>query len=182
MKTTILQQLHDNSGHLGVKKTTEGVKQRLYTGQDMNLTSRNGYRNANSVSNAIFHNRNLKPLWEQSRLLTRLKISWDIMGPLPTSSKGKKYILVVTDIFSKWVEAFALRSTDAETLATVLVDEVCADMEFHHSFTVTKDLILQAKSYLLFVLVLESSAHRPMHTTCKEMGKWSVSTEPWKQC
>ena len=38
------------------------------------------------------------------------------MGPLPTSSKGKKYILVVTDIFSKWVEAFALRSTD-----TVLV-------------------------------------------------------------
>lgn len=46
------------------------------------------------------------------------------MGPLPVSSKGRKYILVVTDIFSKWVEAFALRSTDAETLATVLVDEV----------------------------------------------------------
>lgn len=46
------------------------------------------------------------------------------MGPLPTSSKGKKYILVVTDIFSKWVEAFSLRSTDTETLATVLVDEI----------------------------------------------------------
>ena len=46
------------------------------------------------------------------------------MGPLLTSSKGKKYILVVTDVFSKWVEAFALRSTDTETLATVLVNEV----------------------------------------------------------
>ena len=46
------------------------------------------------------------------------------MGPLPTSSKGKKYILVVTDIFSKWVEAFALKSTDTETLATVLVNEI----------------------------------------------------------
>ena len=30
MTTTILQQLHDNSGHLGVKKTTEGMKQRFY--------------------------------------------------------------------------------------------------------------------------------------------------------
>ena len=46
------------------------------------------------------------------------------MGPLPTSSKGKKYILVVTDIFSKWVEAFALKSTDTETLATVLINEI----------------------------------------------------------
>ena len=35
-----------------------------------------------------------------------------------------KYILVVTDIFSEWVGAFALRSTDMETLATVLVNEV----------------------------------------------------------
>ena len=37
-----------------------------------------------------------------------------------------KYILVVTDIFSKWVKAFPIRATDTETLATILVDEtVC---------------------------------------------------------
>ena len=52
------------------------------------------------------------------------KISWDIMGPLPVSSKGHKYILVITDMFSKWVEAFPLRVTDSETLAKVLVDEI----------------------------------------------------------
>ena len=51
-------------------------------------------------------------------------ISWDIMGPLPTSTKGNKYILVITDLFSKWVEAFPLIATDSETLASVLVDEV----------------------------------------------------------
>ena len=45
------------------------------------------------------------------------------MGPLPTSSKGKKYILVMTDFFSKWVEAFALQTMDTETLATVVVNE-----------------------------------------------------------
>ena len=51
-------------------------------------------------------------------------ISWDIMGPLPLSSKGNKYILVITDLFSKWVEAFPLAVTDSETLAYVLMDEV----------------------------------------------------------
>ena len=46
------------------------------------------------------------------------------MGPLPISSQGNKYILVVTDIFTKWVEAFALKDTTANTLATVLLNEV----------------------------------------------------------
>ena len=30
LKTTVLQQLHDNSGHFGIRKTTENVKQRFY--------------------------------------------------------------------------------------------------------------------------------------------------------
>ena len=46
------------------------------------------------------------------------------MGPLPSSTRGCKYILVITDLFSKWVEAFPLAATDSETLASVLVDEV----------------------------------------------------------
>ena len=30
LKTTVLQQLHDNSGHLGIHKTTESIKERFY--------------------------------------------------------------------------------------------------------------------------------------------------------
>ena len=52
------------------------------------------------------------------------KISWDIMGPLPTTDQGHKNILVVTDLFTKWVEAFPLRDITSTTLATVLVDEI----------------------------------------------------------
>ena len=52
------------------------------------------------------------------------KISWDIMDPLPTSEQGTRYIVVVTDLFSKWVEAFAIKDTTSSTHAIVLVDEV----------------------------------------------------------
>lgn len=52
------------------------------------------------------------------------KVSWDVMGPLPVTSNGNKYIVVITDLFSKWVEAFPIQSTDTKTLATLLVNEV----------------------------------------------------------
>ena len=51
------------------------------------------------------------------------KVAWDIMGPLPETKRGNKYILVLTDLFTKWVEAFPLKETSAETLAGVLYNE-----------------------------------------------------------
>ena len=45
------------------------------------------------------------------------------MGPLPPSESGNKYILVVTDLFTKLVEAFPIHDTTSSTLATVLVDQ-----------------------------------------------------------
>jgi hypothetical protein len=41
-------------------------------------------------------------------------ITTDILGPLNTTVNGKKYILVVCDHFSKWVEIFSLKSMTAE--------------------------------------------------------------------
>ena len=46
------------------------------------------------------------------------------MGPLPPTTAGNKYIVVVTDLFSKWVEAFPVKAIDTETLASLLVDEI----------------------------------------------------------
>ena len=46
------------------------------------------------------------------------------MGPLPVTERGNKYILVVTDLFSKWVEAFPLQVTDGLTLTSILMDEM----------------------------------------------------------
>ena len=46
------------------------------------------------------------------------------MGSLPPTTAGNKYIMVVTDVFFKWVEAFPVKATDTETLASLLVNEI----------------------------------------------------------
>ena len=50
----------------------------------------------------------------------------DFIGPLKTSSCGKKWILLCVDSFSRWCEAFALPSSDAVTVAKVLYTEIFA--------------------------------------------------------
>ena len=124
LKRNILQQLHDHSGHLGIHKTTESVKQRFYwPGYESDIEmwikecQQCQQRNPQQP-------RQHAPLGTITASHPFQKVSWDIMGPLPTTAAGNKYILVVTDIFSKWTEAFPLHSTDSATLATILVNEV----------------------------------------------------------
>ena len=41
----------------------------------------------------------------------------DIVGPLPVSQGGNKYLLTFQDCFSKYAEAFPIRDQTAETIA-----------------------------------------------------------------
>lgn len=49
-------------------------------------------------------------------------VSCDIMGPFPRSPKGNRYLLVVTDHFSKWVELHPLRQLSSRTIWDKLRD------------------------------------------------------------
>jgi len=48
----------------------------------------------------------------------------DILGPLPTSTSGNNYLLVITDCFTKWVEAFLLSNIRAKTIAEIFMNQV----------------------------------------------------------
>ena len=54
------------------------------------------------------------------------RVAMDILGPLPESESGNKYLLLVADYFTKWPEAYALPNQEATTVAEVFVREyVC---------------------------------------------------------
>lgn len=46
------------------------------------------------------------------------------MGPYPITPRRKQYILVVTDLFSRWVEAFALPNSEAPLVIKTIENEI----------------------------------------------------------
>ena len=50
------------------------------------------------------------------------KVCLDILGPLPLTRQRNKYILVMTDIFTKWTEAIPMPDQEASTVTKVFVD------------------------------------------------------------
>jgi len=53
-----------------------------------------------------------------------IRVSVDITGPHPRSSRSNQYILTLVDHFSKWAEAIPLRNHTASTVARALVTHV----------------------------------------------------------
>jgi hypothetical protein len=51
-------------------------------------------------------------------------IAVDFMGPYATTREGNKYILVVTDLFTRWVEAFPVKGATTKTTVKLLENEV----------------------------------------------------------
>ncbi|XP_020298020.1 uncharacterized protein LOC109862393, partial [Pseudomyrmex gracilis] len=64
------------------------------------------------------------------------KLQMDILGPFSAFSSGNRYLLVVVNCFSKWVEAFPLKniraSTVAETRTTALHPQSDGQVERQH--------------------------------------------------
>ena len=52
------------------------------------------------------------------------RICTDYFGPLPKTERGNKYVMVVTDHFSRWVELLPVPDQTAQTCASVLLNEV----------------------------------------------------------
>ena len=50
----------------------------------------------------------------------------DILGPLPATHDSNRYIIVFSDYYTHWSEAYALSSTEAPRIAQLLGEEVLA--------------------------------------------------------
>ena len=50
-------------------------------------------------------------------------VTVDILGPLPESDNGNKYILVAEDYFTRWMEVYPNPNQEATTVAKKLTEE-----------------------------------------------------------
>ena len=51
-------------------------------------------------------------------------IGVEIMGPFPPTPRQKRFLLVIVDYFTRWIELFALRSITTTDIANILINEV----------------------------------------------------------
>ena len=118
--------MHDSviSGHLGKKKTKEKLSQRYYwyeMREDISIwISQCGICGANKPP----HKSSKAPLGSMPVGAPLDRLGTDLLGPLPVTPRGNKYILTITDYFTTWVEIFAVPDQTAVTCAQTMLNEV----------------------------------------------------------
>ena len=126
-KDDIIKGVHDEDeggGHLGIKKTLGKLRSRVYwVGLKADVL---GWCKRCELCQARQNpHRKYKSKMKQYIVGgTMERVAMDILGPLPeTYSLGNKYVLVVTDYFTRWVEAYPLPNQEAWTVARSFVKE-----------------------------------------------------------
>jgi Integrase zinc binding domain/Integrase core domain len=111
-------------GHLGFKKTYKKCRERFYW-PGMYTDVREW------VGSCVACNRRKPSPYGKVGQLHPLEatepfymVGMDLMGTLPESHSGNKYIMVVTDYLTRWPEAVAIPNKEAATVARAFHDHV----------------------------------------------------------
>ena len=123
--SNVLSSVHDapTGGHLGRDKTVGAVQERFYW-----------YGYQTDVSNWCAScekcaSRKPNPEKKRATLLPYVlgapleRVQIDTSGPWPVTPRGNRHILVITDYFTKHVEALPVPNLEARTLAECIVNE-----------------------------------------------------------
>ena len=121
----VIWKYHDHllASHPGWKETYRAVRNRFYwkgLKNDVRLYVKSCYicactKPLNVRPEDSMSTRKPRQPWEV--------ISIDLMGPYPRTSRGKSYILVATDCFSRWTEAYPLGTATTKTITETLERE-----------------------------------------------------------
>jgi len=120
----IVKKCHEE-GHFGVTRTQEAIARRYFwPGWKKDVAAH--------VTACLQCNKRKGPPQKIRLPLKRYqcnevfqRVAIDMLGPiLPTTERGNKYLLVLTDYYTKWAEALPVTSQNAEIVADVLLEQV----------------------------------------------------------
>ncbi|GFU89327.1 retrovirus-related Pol polyprotein from transposon 412 [Trichonephila clavipes] len=119
----VLKELHGSptGGHFSVMKTLHRVRERFFWGKvraDVEQWCKScdacsARKGPKIRSRGKLHRYNVGAPFE--------RIAFDILGPLPRTASGNKYLLVVMDYFTKWPEVYPIPDQEAPTVAEAVV-------------------------------------------------------------
>ena len=170
MREVILRDLHDGplGCHLGVDKTMGKLRERFYWPgywTDVRTWCNSCGECARRKMPAPKHRAPLGTVQAGSPMQV---VAMDILGPLPESDAGNRYILVVGDYFTHWMEAYPMHNQEATTVARKLVDEYFC--RFSPPEKLHSDQGAQFESLLLEeicrLLHIQKSRTTPYHPQC----------------
>jgi len=126
----VLEEAHDTSsgGHFGVNKTLEKIRKRFYWAtckRDVNNWCKSCMV---CVAKKSPPDKEKSPMQIFNAGASFEKLQMDILSLFPSSVTRTnikyKYLLVIVDCFTKWVEAFPLKNARASMIAKVFVNQV----------------------------------------------------------
>ena len=128
LRHDVLVSCHDDptAGHLGQIKTYDKVRNRYYWHgmfKDVEHWCRTCIDCAMRKRPRNHHKAPLLPIPVEGPFD---RVAMDILGPLPTTHDGNRYVIVFSDYYTGWPEAYALPSVEAPRIAQLLVDEILA--------------------------------------------------------
>ena len=127
-RASVMEQMHDGpvGGHFGVERTLARIKTRYfwYNMKDdvtlwcLTCTSCAAKARPKKTPRAAMGTVKVGSPME--------RVAVDLMGPLAETDRGNRFILVVQDYFSKWVDAYPVPNEQAATVAEKIASEwVC---------------------------------------------------------
>lgn len=127
LRPNLLKQYHDEptAGHQGVNRTNARIQTKYYWPKMKQDVARY-VRCCRVCQQSKFDQQRPAGLMGDHRGVTKpwVMISADLLGPLPRSSSGYKYLLVVQDTFTKFPLLFPLRSATANAVSKHLENDV----------------------------------------------------------
>lgn len=84
-----------------------------------------------------------------------------IFGPLPSTTSGNRFLLVVIDCFTKWIEAFPLKNCKVRTVAEVFVNQLVFRHEVPLEQHTNQDRNFESKIFRELIHLLGIRKTRP---------------------
>ena len=183
LRKEVLEASHNSlwAGHLGNKKTAQRIFGKFYWYALREDVSRWLAQCDTCAANKPLNKKPKAPLGDMRVGAPLDRLCIDILGPFPVSLSGNRYILVVCDAFTKWVEVFPIQDQTASTCANILVNEVIARYGCPHDLhsdqgRAFESTIFKQMCELLQIRKTRTSPHHPQcNGQCERFNRTLLS-------